>query len=318
MVGADHRGLVPSGFLGLQADEGLLGIDGSIRVGSVSLGWFSPIRLCNVDVLDENDQCIIQIEKIESDRCLLHLLVHREDRGSFRIEKPRIEWTVAGNESNLEKFLALFFLEPTAEASPGAESASELPHLHLQIVDGTVSIQDCDTNQFWKIHTVGLSALVFRDASRTVQLNLQGSLHDGIETGTVKAEIHLQNMLAANPQVTVKGRFSSLPLALASTLARRWQPGIKLAGSLQGHCHLVAAIKDGKPFVDASGELTGNQVSVESPILKEPLYLERLTAPYQLRLEDEVLVVERAEFDSEIGKASLKGSFDLSRENLAG
>src|SRR4051812_48827760 len=65
-----------------------LGINGSIRVGSVSLGWFSPITLHNLEVRDDNNHPVIQVVKITSDRSLLHFLLHRQDRGSFHVEKP--------------------------------------------------------------------------------------------------------------------------------------------------------------------------------------------------------------------------------------
>ena len=61
-----------------------LGIAGSVSVGSVSLGWFSPIAIRNVEVRDEDDTRIVQIEKIESYRSLLYLLMTRQSRRHSR------------------------------------------------------------------------------------------------------------------------------------------------------------------------------------------------------------------------------------------
>src|SRR5204862_36780 len=74
-------------------------IDGNVRVGSVSLGWFSPVVLLNVEVRDAADRPIMQVPTIESERCLLRLLLSRDDPGCFRLEKPQIDIHFAGNQS---------------------------------------------------------------------------------------------------------------------------------------------------------------------------------------------------------------------------
>ena len=111
-------------------------------------------------------------------------------------------------------------------------------------------------------------------------MNVQGTMNDGTETGTLEADIHVDNATGAEPKVTVKGRFASFPLAMAGVLAKRWQPGLALGGSLHGFGYCVGSfIKNGKPSIDLSGELVGNQVQVSAPFLAETLDLERVEPP---------------------------------------
>src|ERR1019366_1527567 len=80
--------------------------DGSVTVGSASLGWFSPIVLSNVELRGTDGQVIAQIPRIQGDRSLLMLLLDDSDLGSFRLEKPKIDLIFTGDDSNLEKLLA--------------------------------------------------------------------------------------------------------------------------------------------------------------------------------------------------------------------
>src|SRR5216684_3814213 len=77
-------------------------LDGSVHVGSASLGWFSPVVLYNVDIRAADDRPIARIPKVEGDRSLLMLLVDKRDLGTFRFERPTIELTFAKGDSNLE------------------------------------------------------------------------------------------------------------------------------------------------------------------------------------------------------------------------
>src|SRR5438874_9557450 len=54
-------------------------INGSVTVGSASLGWFSPIILSNVEVRDADDQLVAQVPRIEGDRSLLMILIDPSD-----------------------------------------------------------------------------------------------------------------------------------------------------------------------------------------------------------------------------------------------
>ena len=120
---------------------------------------------------------------------------------------------------------------------------------------------------------------------KTALINLHGALHDGSEPGTLKVEISVQNVLEPNVTASAKGQFTSLPIAMANVLARRYQPGFEVSGSLQGNFQLIASLRDGKPDVQASGELVGNQIALRTPHLADTLRIQRMSAPCTIRLE---------------------------------
>ncbi len=290
-------------------------IDGSIQVGGASLGWFSPIVLCDVTVRDRDSRIVAQIPRVEGDRSLLMLLVNRSDLGSFRLEKAKIDWVFRGKQSNLETLWAKFPNE-SVSAKQNAR-ATTLPRVDFDIVDATLRIDDADTKQHWQIRTLSVIARLFRDDARTIQLNVQGTLHDGQEPGSLKVDVNLHNVTEANIKVNAKGKFASLPLPLANLIARRYQPGLELAGSLQGKFTLIVEMKDGKPHIEAAGELVGNKVGVRSPLLADHLRIDHIIAPGTIRYEDGKLSAERFEVRSDFGKATLHGTIDLNRDLLA-
>jgi translocation and assembly module TamB len=286
-------------------------LDGSVHVGSASLGWFSPVVLYNVEIRAADDQPIARIPKVEGDRSLLILLVDQRDLGTFRFERPTIEWTFAKGDSNLEKVLAKS-LQGAADRDPGEKPTRiDLPQMRLDVVDAMLKIHDADTNQNWQMQSVFVSAVVNNDAAKTVLLNVEGSLHDGTEAGILKAEVQLQNALEPNAKATIKGRFTSFPLALANVLVRRYFPDTQLGGSLQGHCQISAEAKGGNRYAEVTGQLTGIHVRLTTPALADTLHVESLRAPCTLRLEDQKLIAQKVELHSDFGKVSVQGAVDF-------
>ena len=288
-----------------------------VHVGAVSLGWFSPVVLLNVEIRDAADRPFVEIPKVVGDRWLLSLLLNRDDVGSFRLENPNMEVVFAGDQSNLEVMLARW-TRPRIDVTPGEGSGpSTLPKIHLEVVDGTLMVHDADTISTWPIRSISGSVLLFDDAGKTAQLDVHGAWHDGFEPGAFNFEARLEHVLEADWNATVKGRFSSFPFTLPTVLLRRYYPDASLAGSLQGECHILAAMKDGKPRFEFTGDITGNQLGLTSSFFSEQFYIEHLKAPCTIRLENQKIIAQQIELDSDFGKISVRGSLDLSKDGLA-
>ena len=96
---------------------------GEVRIGSASLGWFSPISLREVEVLDAQKQPLASIAAVTGDRSLLKILSNTSNVGRFRIDGPRLSVVLRPDGSNVEDALATY-LAPKEEAlrrhGPGA------------------------------------------------------------------------------------------------------------------------------------------------------------------------------------------------------
>jgi len=66
-------------------------LDGSVSIGSASLGWLSPVELGAVEVRDADEQPILRVEKLSTTRPLAELLLNWGELGEIRVEKPRLK-----------------------------------------------------------------------------------------------------------------------------------------------------------------------------------------------------------------------------------
>lgn len=301
--------------LGWVAGKASEAIDGRVEIGGASLGWFSPIVLYDVTVRDADNEVIAQIPKIEGDRALLKLALDQSDLGTFRIERAKIDWTFRGNDSNIERLLAKA-LKPSPESKSPSSAATTIPHFDVEIVDSTLKIDDADTKQTWQIRGLAVDVRM-REESESIRINVLGSLHDGNEPGSLKVELHVKDWVKPDLQANAKGTFSSVPMAMANVIARRYQRGFAASGSLQGYFTLGASMKAGEPQVEAVGEVIAGQVIVDSPHLADPLRIDRISVPYAVRLDGAKLSSDRLEVRSDFGKATLRGTLDLGQDLLA-
>jgi hypothetical protein len=298
-------------------DKASAALGARVTVGNVSLGWFSPIVLTNVVVHDADDHALVQIPRIDGNRSLLSLLLDHDSLGTFQVKKPTIDITFAGNQSNLEKLLAKSLGAAAEPKHTTASGAATPPQVRFEVVDAAVNIHDADTQRNWPIRALSFSVACFNDGNKTVQVNAAGELSDGIEGGSFKAEIAVQDATEANPKATIKARFTSLPVSLADVLLRRYQANMQLGGSLQGNCTISAALNDGRPSVEFSGEVIGTSLTLATPLLADPLFIERARIPCGLRLDDRTLTVHDATLDCDFGKVTVHGSLDLAGAWLA-
>lgn len=292
-------------------DQASAAVGAKVCFANVSLGWFSPIVLTDVEIRDADDRALVRAPRIEGDRSLLSVLLDHEALGTFQIRRPKIDIVFAGNGSNLETLLAKSMSTPAEPGHADEAATANLPQMRFEIVDATVTVHDADTKQQWPINALTFSVACFHGGTKNVQIIAQGTLNDGIEPGPFKAEIMIQEVTGANPKATVKTRFSAFPLSLADVMLRRYQAGTHLTGSLQGNCNIIAAMRDGNPNVEFNGEFIGNNLTLITPMLADRLCLERVKMPCRLRLDDRMLTVESAQIDCDLGKVSLQGSLDL-------
>ena len=64
-------------------------INGSVTVGSASLGWFSPIAVEGVEVKDAKGKSVLTLPAAIGDRSLLAILCNYTNLGTFRLDSPR-------------------------------------------------------------------------------------------------------------------------------------------------------------------------------------------------------------------------------------
>ena len=308
-------------------------LDGEVRVGSASLGWFSPIELGEIEVLDAQQQPLASIASVTGDRSLLKILWNTSNVGRFRIEGPRLSVVLRPDGSNVEDALAAY-LAPSEEPSSGVD-------LGLDVVDGTISITDTRMQQSWQIERFQLALTTSADPSGPLELETSGSTADATRPGQFEVGLKLRVGRIGNPSYVAGDSASSeaagdaessgggsspgsgdltlradaLPLAMFESLVGRFVPEARLNGRL---CSTIQCQWSGTEEIDRAvvqGSVTADDFTLAMPGLgRDRVTLAQLKAVCQVAWQEGKVQVDRAVVHCDVGNASLVGTLDLGQK----
>ncbi|HTN73997.1 MAG TPA: hypothetical protein VL096_02075 [Pirellulaceae bacterium] len=145
-------------------------LHGQLRVGSVSVGWFSPVVAYNVVWRDLNGELIAEVPVLRVERSLTQLLGGASDLGTIRLQQPKLHLVLRDDGSNAEDALAALLNKPATNSAP--------IKLQLEVEDATAEIVDSTTQLTWRIQPLQLSLTLPGGAAAPVQGKLSGSVLD--------------------------------------------------------------------------------------------------------------------------------------------
>ncbi len=323
-------------------------LNGKVTADSISLGWFSPIGLADVEIRDPEDELILKTPQVSGDKSLMSVLWNIARPGRFRIEEPRLNVVLYENGSNLEDVLAAYL-------APSDEPPAELD-LGLEIVDGQVTISDQSTQRTWQIEKLQLALSMSIEGSRPLELQASGVVADrkpkkgpglicakhppgrsgklnvgpfsapGSFEVALKMPLGDQNEPASekNPPADKTPTTGSLltiktdavPLEIFELLSTRLdQPDMHLAGRLSSDAKVEWGDGPGEKL-SVQATATADDFLLSAPVLGEDrVQLKRLKTACKIVAQKHRLDVGRLDVDSDLGKASLAGSFQLGHAN---
>lgn len=221
-------------------------VDGSLRAGDLSLGWFSPPAIYDLELRDRAGNRVAHVGSIRSDRSLVRLLWNRSDLGRFQVVRPQIELVVDGESSNLEAVLTPILTEwddqPTTPREPGDLAVA------VDVVDGRVTV--FDRVRGTRLLCEPLSLVCQQppaSSGRGLMIVAEGRISDGTTSGLLA----LSAELAATPAVAPWGA-AAMPAgsAVAGAASGTWPaqagpPGGPLAAA-PSSALTVAALPAGR------------------------------------------------------------------------
>src|SRR5262249_28977801 len=135
----------------------LASVEGRVRVGAASLGWFSPVVLYGVEISDGAGRPVVVVPQINSHRSLVLILAKSSDLGIFHCEQPVLQIFCSGQQSNVEQVFGSWL---TAHDPPLTG-----PAVGIEVVNAKISIFDADTKQQWLLDPVDVLLAVPSDRS---------------------------------------------------------------------------------------------------------------------------------------------------------
>ena len=284
----------------------------TVRIGGLSLGWFSAVKASDVELLNAAGQPLLRAGTVESKRTLLGLVLHRDDPGSFRVEKAVLEIIVAGASSNLDTALTQLTEAPADNPAEEAERAP-LPPINVEVVDSCLKLTDQRSAQCWQVQSAQASIRLFHEPAVPMEARIVGVVGEAANAGSVEAAVMIRAESGVWKHGEVKAKLHNVPLELAAPLLQQVHKGARLTGPLQGHC-LVAWSMDRGAITEMSvdGDFASHSCVLALPELAEKLVLEQLHLPCTVRCDGTQLDVLRAELTCDLGRICYAGCIDLS------
>ncbi|QDU77615.1 hypothetical protein Pan97_46870 [Bremerella volcania] len=213
--------------------QGTADLNGKVTVGSASLGWFSPIVLKDVEVVDAEGAPVAEIPSIRVSQSLLSLVGNSANLGTIEINQPVVHVTVSEGKSNLEQLLPV--VETPSEAEEGGSSTPRT--YRLVVRQGTVHLADGNSSRTWTLEDLAAD-VDFRDATIPAPCTFSASLRDREQLGVLQGK-------GALPTGSGEAKFSvvtkGIPLGIAELAAARIGQQIFAQGELNGQVDLVSS-----------------------------------------------------------------------------
>ncbi len=295
-------------------------MNGSLEIGSISVGWLSPVSLADITLLDDQGKTVATVASASGDKTLVQLILDRSDLGHFDVESPQLNLVTRADGSNLEDLLAPLLT--------GGDGNTAIPTVALKVTGGSATVDDAVSGRSTELNsvtadvawdsaraeplTVEASAKLV-DARRTADLTISLGSGAGQAAGDTSASAG-QAIAAAGPLGSghLKCRIDRLPLDVAEPLFRRRVPGGQLAGNLSAELDCTWGGGPKQDQISVQGQLDAANLLLGADALgHDRIEMARLTVPCQITGTVDRLNIAKLELDCDLGQIALAGTLDV-------
>ncbi|MCA9203386.1 MAG: hypothetical protein KDA59_10095, partial [Planctomycetales bacterium] len=302
-----------------------------IRVGSVSLGWLSPVVARQIQVDDATGATIAEIDEASVGKPLWRLVLDQSDLGIVRLERPRVQLQLRPDGSNLEDVLAPLMTDDTS-------SSSSPPRVMVQVTDGELELTEATSGARWSITRCNAEVDLGVTNADAILAKLSGDANPGeaANSGAAPAnfaiELNWPLNAAANPPTAaaaIDGADEALPtsdpwprdarLAIAcenwptemfTPLLQRYAADMQLGGSLTADSEIV--FETGQQQINVR-VCEWRNVGLAAPeyLGRDQVRLPSLTVAGRVQRDSTGIEVDQLTLQSEVAEARMHGRIGL-------
>jgi len=303
---------------------------GRVTARGAALGWFSPVVLHGVQVVDPAGQVLMQADAVALDRTLWQLMTDSNNLGVVRVDRPVVYALVRPDGSNVEDFLAAL---DQPHAPPANHPADDAPtSMQLIIAGGSIAVTDATTGGTVVHDPIDMQVAI---AGGLQSLKATGVAHAAVvapgqapprlplaeAAGRPGGAFHLE--LAPQPSGAQRAdfRLDAMRLGHLTPWLRRIDPQLKIEGLADGQgvlswwprtpaggtgSSLPQRITSTGKMQVRNVQLTAAQISAATPA--QPLAIQRVDLDWLVTSTAQGLVqIDRLAMTSDFAKASLTG-----------
>lgn len=282
-------------------------LNGSVTLGSASLGWFSSIDARNIEIKDVKGKPVATVTAANLNRSLLGLLVNSSNLGKIRLESPKLSLVLRDDGSNVEDLLAQYLA--TDETATDSSSSTKLG-LSLEVVDATLSVTDERLRRSWEVQKLGATFDMADGVDGPMAGSVSADLLDAKHPGKITASL---KMTTGGSEARL--HIAGLPVAMLRTLAERFSPGTKCDGRLSSDVTVAWGGPDGKNTVKADLSTDAFWLGT-SALQTDVVELDRFRALCQVSWQPDRIEIEQSSIDCDLGNLSLSST--VKRDAKAG
>ncbi len=310
-------------------------LNGQLKIGSASAGWFQPLTLKNVSLLDTNQQPVLNIAEVRSSKRLWGFVgnafggsISDADFGHFELTQPVLNLQLRHNGSNLEDVLANYLAASTNPAtnalptSPPSMSAP-LPRVSVSIVDGAASISSVASAGAWSVDQVNANAQLKTEAEAAIsslQCRVTPFSIDAGGTPIPQGSGNISLIARLDPDqnallmksVNVSMQAQSLPLSVLGPLAERFVGPTVVTGNLESQ--LEASYDLQTSHVQATVgtmHLSDLQFASNGILGADVFHLASANATGKINLSPSTLWADQFQVTSDVGRIQADGQFEI-------
>jgi hypothetical protein len=288
--------------------------EGTVTVGSLSLGWLSPIVARDVRAYDGQDRLLGTADMVRSDASLLSLLINRRRPGAVRVERPLVCLEIHAAGTNWQDAVA-----PLLDRPSGGSTVSRF---ELHGIDGRVEVLDTSSGQTLALDPCQLQLQFADDQPVPFQLQAAAVLNaDGHVPSDLTVQLTWQPAVPDGPGGSVCRAVigaESFPLACLTTISRRLGLEAQLAGSADCQAQYQWNAESDRHQLSID-RLTASDVMLHAPrwLGTDRLQIAGLNAAGQLAAAAGQWQVHSFEMQSELGQLTVRGSTEADTASAA-
>jgi len=288
-----------------------------ITAAGASLSWIRGPSLSDIEVVDATGGRLMAAQRISIDRAPGSLLLNSHDLGVIEIARPTIYLKVRPDGSNLEDALEAIVKALSPEAATSADSGAATPTAFaINIVEGTIMIDDVATSQQWRIEGVN------------VQYDNRGAMGGfgrGVLAGQIVRLPHAESPVSAGGfsvswQPALEGRnqmalqVEGVSLSIVEPWARRFAGASELGGTLSGQGTATwsnPASGSVPSDLVTSGTLAIDRLDATAPAWQgDRIKLMRVELPWQVTSQQGGWTIENLQVRCDVGQVAVRGRVD--------
>ena len=289
-----------------------------VSVRDMQVGWFSPMKIEGLRVLDAEGKPLAEVERIEGDRSLFSLANNSSDIGSLVVTDPTLHLQLRADGSNLEDTIAKLTSSEEEPAEPESSEPSALA-AHVRVVNAKVIAVDETTGTTWNVDDLNALAILPPTTSAEWIVETDGKLDGQPFAVKMKTPMGMANeKWPLGPTGEAQLAAEALPLApLRYAALRSGQPVEELFGTLTVNAGANWAPESGAdiPKLNAAANIrTDNlKLAAESLIGRDVLQLASANIETKASIAHDIVTLENCDLQSDFGTASLKTVANLTK-----